>query len=118
MKIRRLCFLILCIGFCVILSSCNKVTKSNYQKIELGMSKQAVIQILGIPDDTDIKITSDVCYWFDKAENYPDALEKVKEGNIITYISVVFSTELTGKSQIVLSKKMGTINEEIGEKDK
>ena len=47
--------------------------------------------------------------------NIDEAFELAKDGKEIKYIIVVFSVELTNKSQIVLNKKFGYVSELIGD---
>lgn len=93
------------------MASCNKITKSNFNKINAGMEKQEVINILGLPQEIDEKITGDVYYWFDKANSYRDALEKVENGQTIMCISVVFSLPNKQDLSYVINKRMINLNE-------
>lgn len=96
---------------CVTLTSCNKVTKLNYDKILNGMTLNQVKEILGEPNDKQTNIHNDEYYWFSDARTIYEAVDKAKEGKYCDYIIVVFSVELKDNTQIVLNKKMGNTKE-------
>ena len=49
--------------FLLILTACSKVTRENYQKLELGMSWQEVVQLLGEPDQCEALLNAKSCVW-------------------------------------------------------
>lgn len=96
------------------LTSCNKVTKNNYNKITIGMSKNDVILLLGNPTATYTNLASDEYLWLDKGNTFDDAVELVKKDKTVMYISIMFSLEFTdNKGQIVISKEYGNFKEKL-----
>lgn len=87
---------------CVLtLAGCNKVKEKNYNKIETGMTKANVIEILG---DFNASTTIEgyvTCYWFKGADSYQEALDKVNDGKDVLTISVTF------QDNKVVTKTMG-----------
>ena len=77
--------------FCVLtLAGCNKVKEKNFNKIEEGMTKASVIEVLG---DFNASTTDEgfvTCYWFKGADSYQEALDKVNDGKEVLTITVVF----------------------------
>ncbi|HEB78801.1 MAG TPA: DUF3862 domain-containing protein [Methylothermaceae bacterium] len=49
--------------FLLTLTACSKVTRENYQKLELGMSWQEVVQLLGEPDQCEALLNAKSCVW-------------------------------------------------------
>jgi len=47
----------------LLLGACSKLTQANYDKIELGMAYQEVVDILGTPDKTDDVVGARNCVW-------------------------------------------------------
>lgn len=47
----------------LLLVACSKVTRENYQKLELGMSWQEVVQLLGEPDRCEALLNAKSCVW-------------------------------------------------------
>ena len=47
----------------LLLGACSKLTQANYDKIELGMPYQEVVDILGTPDKTDDIVGARNCVW-------------------------------------------------------
>ncbi len=83
------------------LTGCNKVKEKNFNKIENGMTKAGVIEIL---DDFTASTTDEgfvTCYWFKGADSYQEALDKVNAGKDVLTITVVF------QDNKVVSKSMG-----------
>ncbi len=95
------------------LSSCNKVSKYNFDKVKIGMSYNEVIEILGQPIDKFTDLTSDSYLWLSMGSSYEDAQQLVKDGKNVKYIVVIFSTELSNSSQIVLNKLYGNLEDRI-----
>lgn len=115
-KSKKIIFIFSLILFLFILVGCkNNVTRDNYDKITLYMEKEEVIEILGEPTETVMNIHNDEYYWFSEGRSIDEAFELAKDGKEIKYIIVVFSVELTNKSQIVLNKKFGYVSELIGD---
>lgn len=83
------------------LSGCNKVKEKNYNKIEVDMTKAKVIDILGEQNDSTMTGSYTIYYWFDKADSYQEACQKVADGKEIKYIEVTFA------SNKVVSKNFG-----------
>ncbi|BCX81629.1 hypothetical protein MIT9_P1207 [Methylomarinovum caldicuralii] len=57
MRIAILAFLLLT------LAACSKVTPENYDKLELGMTWQEVVQLLGEPDRCEAVLNAKSCTW-------------------------------------------------------
>lgn len=105
-------FLIIVLVFSILLvSSCNKVNKENFNKIKNGMTLDEVKEILGEPSDVRSNLHNDEYYWFSDARTIYEAIDKAEEGKYCDYIIVVFSVEMTNNKQIVLNKKIGNTNE-------
>ena len=49
--------------FVFLLGGCSKATQANYEKIEMGMAYQEVVDILGAPDKTDDVMGARNCVW-------------------------------------------------------
>ena len=47
----------------LLLSGCSKVTQANYDKIEMGMTYQEVVDILGAPDEMQDVMGAKNCVW-------------------------------------------------------
>lgn len=47
----------------VVLGGCSKVTQANYDKIEMGMTYQEVVDILGAPDGMKDVMGAKNCVW-------------------------------------------------------
>ena len=62
---RRGCFtVVLCVfilGF--VLAGCSKLTQVNYDKIEMGMTYQEVVDIIGAPDEMQDVMGAKNCVW-------------------------------------------------------
>lgn len=65
MSLRR--FLLL--SFCVFVTACSKVNQDNYSKIQVGMNKAEVENLLGTPTDCSGALGLSSCTWGDK-EHY------------------------------------------------
>lgn len=117
MKVNnKIISLIIVVLFSLLLVSCkNNVTRSNYDKIYLNMEKKEVIKLLGEPNEKIMNIHNDEYYWFSDGRDMEEAYELAKKGKDVKYIIVVFSVELTNKTQIVLNKKYGNVVDIIGE---
>ena len=72
------------------LAGCNKVKEKNYNKIEDGMTKASVIEILGDFNASTNDNGFVTCYWFKGADTYQEALDKVNAGKEVLTITVVF----------------------------
>lgn len=62
MSLRTLAVLM----FCVLLTACNKVNQENYSKLQAGMTKAEVEQLLGKPTDCSGALGMSSCTWGDK----------------------------------------------------
>lgn len=62
---RRTLTLLFALAFalCFFLTGCNKATQENYDKIEVGMTYQEVVDILGDPDKTQDVMGARNCVW-------------------------------------------------------
>lgn len=47
------------------ISGCSKVTADNYQKLEMGMAYEDVIELLGEPDQCESILNAKSCVWRD-----------------------------------------------------
>ena len=110
---RLLRFLIIPLVLLMVITftSCNRVTKHNYDKISYGMTIQEVRNILGQEGEVVVNLHNDEYYWFSDARTIDEALEKAEKGEYCDYIVVAFSVELKDNSQIVLNKKIGSTKE-------
>lgn len=113
-KIYRYFVCIISLIMIFTLISCNKVTKSNYDKIYIGMRKSEVIKIIGLPDETIPQLTYDICYWYDNATSFKDAIEKENEGKEVYCIILTFTID-EGTPSVVTHKEYGRIQDFKGE---
>lgn len=63
------------LAFCVLLAACNKINQENYSKLEAGMSKAEVENLLGGPTECSGALGMSSCTW----------------GNQQTFISVQYA---------------------------
>ncbi len=54
------------IASCVLLAACNKVNQANYAKLQAGMSKAEVEQLLGAPSECAGALGITSCTWGDE----------------------------------------------------
>ncbi|WP_369960213.1 outer membrane protein assembly factor BamE [Pseudomonas benzenivorans] len=54
------------IALCVLLAACNKVNQANYSKLQAGMSKTEVEQLLGAPSECAGALGITSCTWGDE----------------------------------------------------
>ncbi len=99
--IKSFGFLALVLVALLTLSGCNKVTNKNYKKIKTDMTKTKVVSILGEEMDSTMVGDYTILYWFDGADNYQEAQEKVRKGKTVKYIEVTF------ESNKVITKNYG-----------
>ena len=111
MKLNKILSIFIFILLLFTLTSCNKVTKENFDQIKNGMTLEEVKAILGEPSDKKTNIHNDEYYWFSDARTIYEAVDKANEGKYCDYIIVVFSVELKDNKQVVLNKKMGNTKE-------
>lgn len=111
MKLNKILSMFIFILLLLTLTSCNKVTKENFDQIKNGMTLEEVKAILGEPSDKKTNIHNDEYYWFSDARTIYEAVDKANEGKYCDYIIVVFSVELKDNKQVVLNKKMGNTKE-------
>lgn len=59
------------LAFCcaAILLGCSKLTRENYEKIEVGMAYEAVVGIIGEPDTCDAALGTKKCIWGTEEKN-------------------------------------------------
>lgn len=98
-------------------TGCNKITKNNYNKIEVGMTMEEVIEILGNPTEKFTSLTYDSFLWVNKGNTFSDAVEMVNKGIDVEYIEVVFSIELNKSQQIVLRKEFGDLKKKLSSEE-
>lgn len=54
----------------LLLSACSKLTLTNYDSLELGMSVEEIEQIIGSVDECSETLGTRACYWGDKEGTY------------------------------------------------
>lgn len=99
--IKSFSFLALILVALFTLAGCNKVTDKNYKKIKTDMTKAKVVEILGEQMDSTMVGDYTILYWFDGADSYQEACEKVQKGKTVKYIEVTF------QSNKVVTKNFG-----------
>ncbi|WDP85572.1 MAG: DUF3862 domain-containing protein [Desulfobacter sp.] len=52
-----------------LICGCSKLTRENYEKIEMGMTYDQVVEIIGQPDTCDAAMGAKQCIWGDKDKN-------------------------------------------------
>ncbi|WP_448547531.1 DUF3862 domain-containing protein [Thalassotalea fusca] len=57
---------LLAISLVILLSACSKVNKENYDKLELGMSKEEIQAVIGGADNCEEAMGTLTCVWGDK----------------------------------------------------
>ncbi len=112
--VKKSCYLFIFILTVLTFTSCNKIKKSNYEKIYIGMEKQEVIKILGLPNESRTQITYDIYYWFDNASSFEDAIKKDEDGKEVICIIIAFTPETDNKSTVT-HKEYGSIKDFKGE---
>lgn len=55
--------LVLCVAVSLMTIGCSKISKENYDKIEVGMTYDEVTAIIGAPDETKDVIGTKSCVW-------------------------------------------------------
>jgi len=67
---RRIPVIVLVVLIAVALQTvgCSKLTKENYDRIEVGMTYDEVVDILGAPDEASDAIGTKSCVWGEGAE--------------------------------------------------
>ena len=88
--LKNLSIMLLAVLCVLTLAGCNKVKEKNYEKIEDGMTKASVIEILGEYNASTTDEGFVTCYWFKGADTYQEALDKVNAGKEVLTITVVF----------------------------
>lgn len=104
--IKSFSFLALICVALLTLAGCNKVTTKNYNKIKTDMTKAKVVEILGEEMDSTMVGDYTILYWFDGADNYQEACEKVTKGKTVKVIEVTF------QSNKVVTKSFGNFKVE------
>lgn len=99
--LKNLSVVLLAVLCLLTLAGCNKVKEKNYNKIEEGMTKANVIEVLGDFDASTNDNGYVTCYWFKGVDTYQEALDKVNAGKDVLTITVVF------QDNKVVSKTMG-----------
>nr|WP_321401761.1 DUF3862 domain-containing protein [uncultured Desulfobacter sp.] len=67
MKFVKLLILVL---FCtVVLLGCSKLTRENFDKVEMGMDYKKVVEIIGEPDTCDGALGAKKCVWGNETKN-------------------------------------------------
>ena len=54
----------------VVLAGCSKLNKENYDKLEMGMSQEAIEQILGSANSCDKSLGTMSCIWGSKEDKH------------------------------------------------
>ena len=62
-------FLLVLLTILLFTSGCSKITKENYDKLEIGMEYSEVITILGKPDNCSDTMGAKSCIWGNEAKN-------------------------------------------------
>jgi len=62
MSLRRIALL----SFCVLLTACNKINQENYARLQAGMTRAEVEQLIGKPTDCSGALGMSSCTWGDK----------------------------------------------------
>ncbi len=62
--------IILAVAALFVLSGCSKLNQENYEKLEMGMSRAEVEQILGKAQSCDRSVGVEVCLWGDEQSKY------------------------------------------------
>ena len=65
-SMKRMGLIILCAA---LLLGCSKLTRENYDKIEMGMEMTQVIAIIGEPDTCNGAMGAKKCIWGDEKKN-------------------------------------------------
>lgn len=65
----RLKSAVLAVALCLVLAGCSKLTRDNFDKIDLGMDYKEVIQIIGEPDKCNAVFGAKSCIWGDDNKN-------------------------------------------------
>ena len=63
---KRLLLILICV---VWLTGCSKVTRDNYEKIEMGMDYAEVVALIGEPDSCDAALGAKSCIWGNDTKN-------------------------------------------------
>lgn len=53
----------------LLLAACSKVNADNYAKLETGMSRDAVVALIGEPDHCDSALGFESCRWGDDSKH-------------------------------------------------
>lgn len=61
---------LLVVGLLLTLSACSKLTKTNYEQLEVGMSVEEIKAVLGNPDNCSETLGTDTCVWGDEEGAY------------------------------------------------
>lgn len=66
MRIKAMCLAVMVVA----LAGCSKLNKENYDKLEMGMSQDAVEQILGSANSCDKSLGTMSCIWGTKDDKH------------------------------------------------
>ena len=58
------------LGTAILLSACSKLTKENYDLLEMGMSQEEVQAVIGKPDNCSETLGTQSCIWGSDAGKY------------------------------------------------
>ena len=64
--VQRLAVVLVCTA---LFWGCSKVTRENYDRIEMGMTYDQVVEIIGGPDSCDASMGTKRCVWGDEKKN-------------------------------------------------
>ena len=62
--------LLLAVATVTLLAGCSKLTKENYDKIDMGMDKAEVVKVIGQPDNCDTTLGVETCVWGDESKKF------------------------------------------------
>jgi PBP1b-binding outer membrane lipoprotein LpoB len=86
MKLQRLT--IAAIAAALLVAGCSKATQQNYDKIEVGMKKEAVHQVLGNPTKVDGEYNGPASLWVETYNNDPIVITITYNGDEVGMKSI------------------------------
>lgn len=67
MKLMKKLVLVLCCA--ALIAGCSKLTRENYEKIQMGMMFDQVVELIGEPDACEAALGAKKCVWGDEKKN-------------------------------------------------
>jgi len=61
--------IILLVALVSLISGCTRLTRENYEKLNMGMGYEEVVSILGKPDSCSDTLVTKSCMWGDEQKN-------------------------------------------------